>query len=202
MLFNLSISLVSSFSLIRSMAFSDSSSPTRSNMAVFFALRLARETCDATLFFCLRVSLVFLASGAPSPSPVSESKSKSLASRFRDLVVLGDSTEGSTTDSWSLEVDGEGEDSIKTSSQLELETEGGPTSIVEEEVEVASSCCVACVSITESCSDVMLSLSELVVVVLVVVGSKLKVSAQKVEKSMSRFSTSVASNEGGRREAF
>ena len=119
---------------------------------------------------------------------------------------MGDSTEGSTTDSWLLEVDGEGEDSIKTSSQLELETEGGPTSIVEEEVEVASSCCAACVSITESCSDVTLSLLELVVVVLVVVlvvvGSKLKVSAQKVEKSMSRFSTSVASNEGGRRETF
>jgi hypothetical protein len=53
---------------------------------------------------------------------------------------------------------------------------------------------------TDSCSDVILSLSELHVVV--VVGSRLRVSLQKVEKSMSRFSTSVASKEGGRREAF
>ena len=132
MFFNLSISSVSSFSLIRSMAFSDSSSPTRSNMTVFFAFRLARETWDATLFFCLRVSLVFLASGTLSP----ESESKSLAWRFRDLVALGDLTESSVTESWSLMVDGEGEDSIKTSSQLELETGGGPRSTVEE-VEVA-----------------------------------------------------------------
>ena len=136
MLFNLSISSVSSFSWIRSMAFSDSSSPTRSNMAVFFALRLARETWDATLFFCLRVSLVFLAAGAAlSPSPVSESKS--LAWRFRDLAVFGDLIESSVTELWSLEVDGEGEDSIKSSSQLEFETEEGPLSIVEE-LEVAS----------------------------------------------------------------
>ena len=49
----------------------------------------------------------------------------------------------------------------------------------------------------DSCSDVMLSSSELALV-----GSKLRVSAQKAEKSMSRFSTSVASKEGGRREAF
>ena len=35
------------------------------------------------------------------------------------------------------------------------------------------------------------------------VGSKqLRVSTQKVEKSISRFSTSVASKEGGRREGF
>lgn len=143
MFFNLSISLVSSFSLIRSMAFSDSSSPTRSNMAVFLAFRLARETWDATLFLCRRESLVFLVSGAPSPpSPVSESKS--LAWRFRDLVAFGvlSETESSVTDSWSLvlEVDGEGEDSIKTSSQLELETEGGPRSTVEE-VEAVACCC-------------------------------------------------------------
>ena len=76
MFFNLSISSVSSFSLIWSIAFSDSSSPTRSNMVVFFAFCLARETWDVTLFFCLRVSLVFLASGALSP----KSESKSLAS--------------------------------------------------------------------------------------------------------------------------
>lgn len=143
MFFNLSISLVSSFSLIRSMAFSDSSSPTRSNMAVFLAFRLARETWDATLFFRRRESLVFLVSGAPSPpSPVSESKS--LAWCFRDLVTFGvlSETESSVTDSWSLvlEVDGEGEDSIKTSSQLELETEGGPRSTVEE-VEAVACCC-------------------------------------------------------------
>jgi hypothetical protein len=51
--------------------------------------------------------------------------------------------ESSVTESWSLvlEVDGEGEDSIKTSSQLELETEGGPRSTVEEEVVVEVACC-------------------------------------------------------------
>ena len=53
-------------------------------------------------------------------------------------------------------------------------------------------------SMTDSCSDVILSFSELQVVV----GSKLRVSLQKVEKSISRFSTSATSKEGGRREAF
>ena len=177
--FNLSISVASSFSLIRSMAFSDSSSPTRSNMATFLAFRFARETWEATLFFCLRFSLVFFASGALIITSLA-SDSTSLAVRFREMFDAGDSTGLSWTESWSL-AEGEGDDSMKPSSELE------PVAWLRLSSCSDADCGWAWVSMTESWSVVSSS---------GLPGTKLRVSVQKAEKSMSRFSTSAVAKEG------
>jgi len=51
--FSLSVSVVRCSTCARNSVFTASSSPTRLNSVAFLVLRLAREDCEAMLFFCL-----------------------------------------------------------------------------------------------------------------------------------------------------